>query len=258
MKWLNWKRLRGMISKDPTGVTNMADKEISPGGNAGSDFIKMLREHPELVEHIENSLKKLGENPIPKIIQLVITEGFTNDALAMGSIWLSYIGKPAIPHLVNLLGHENNNLAMFASKTLSSIEGSLPHIRNALKSKNFHTRLHAAGSLQSFGSKAVDAIPDLYELIRSEIIESGETEAGKMSQVASIAASALGKIGKPALARIRDLMENDNVNVRLSAICATIEVGKPALPILLERRGKEKNQFVFAALEHTIRTIEGE
>jgi len=66
----------------------------------------------------------------------------------------------------------------------------------------------------------------------------------------------LGKMGEFALPMLRELLNNDNVNIRLVAVSALLRTGKSAMPLLIEARSKEKDQLVFTALQVTIRRIQ--
>lgn len=225
------------------------------GENVSRKFLEKAKGHPELVDFIENRLKQFGDHPTPKIIQWILTDGLTGEAQTVGSILLSYIGEPTIPHLIELLGHDNDRLAMFAAKTLSAIEGSLPYVKKALKSDDPKTRLHAAGALQGFGYEAIEAIPDLCDLITFEIIDHGNIEPKTIPEAAGIAAGALGRLGEAALPMVRELLNTDDANIRLVAVSALLRIGKPALPLLIEAQSKEKDQLVFRALQDTINNI---
>lgn len=237
----------------PASDENKRANGSLPPGASGSvvGLLRSRKTHPELLGFIEDSLKVFGDNPVPKIIQQTLAEGLHAEAQAMASIWLSYIGEPAIPYLIKLLGDHNYGLAVFAAKVLADIEGSLPYVIRALKSEDPNTRLHAAGSLQSFGPEVVKAVPDLCEFIKSEIVDSG----GKIPEAAGIAAGTLGRIGKAALPMVVDLLKNDIANVRIVAASAMLRIGKPALPKLIEARSKEKDKNVFVVLQLTIDKI---
>jgi HEAT repeat protein len=209
-----------------------------------------------LIKRIEDGINKFGDNPVPKIIQQLLKEGLTAEAQTMGSIWLSYIGEPAIPHLITLLGHDNNTLAMFAAKTLAVVEGSLPHLKKALMSDDPKIRIHAAGSLQFFGANGKELIPDLCNLIKREVGDQAETIPRRITEAAGNAAGALGRMGEAALTMVGSLLESDNPNIRFVAVSALLRIGKPALPLLIEARAREKDQLVFVALQNTINKIE--
>ena len=63
-------------------------------------------------------------------------------------------------------------------------------------------------------------------------------------------------MGDSALPMAGELLNSDNVNVRLAAVSALLRVGESALPMLIEARSIEKNQFVLTALQDTIRRID--
>jgi hypothetical protein len=243
------------FSKGPGRALLNSVKDL-PLSDITSELMEEMKKNPEIVRFFEDSFKELGDDPAAKIIRKLAAEGSNRDAQIMAGIMLSYIGEPAIPHLTKLLGDDNHTLAMFAAKTLPMIEGSLPHMKKALQSENPRMRLNAAGSLQFFGPKAVQLIPDLCELIAQEIIEAADTGAEKISEVASIAAGSLGKLGEMALPMLGELLKNDNVNIRLVALSAMLSIGKPALPLLFESKAKEKDKLVLTALEDVIERIE--
>ena len=220
------------------------------------DFLKNVKKHPEVEDIIKNSIKDFGADPVPKIIQQTISEGVSRESQIMSSMLLSYIGEPAIPSLVECLGGNNDNLAMFAAKTLANIEGSIPILIKSLKNENPKTRYHAAGAFQFCGKKAIEAIPDLCELIKFEIYESGTTDPAKIPDAAENAAGALGKMDDAAIPCLRDLLKENNANIRLCAVSALLRIGKPALNLLNESKEKENDKLVLTALEDTINRIE--
>lgn len=245
-----------LIPINVKGKVRMGAGQHISAGNVGSEFLEEMKKHPELVGIIEDGLKKFGDDPLPKIIQELVAGGLTVEAQTGSAILLSQIGEPAIPHLIKLLGHDNYTLAAFAAKTLAMIEGSLPYVIKALKSEDPNTRLHAAGSLQYIGSENIQVIPDICEFIKSEIINSGETELEKIPESVGIATAALGKMGKAAFPIVSDLLSNNNIMIRIAAVLALERIGRSALPLLIEARSKEKDQLVFTALQDTIRRIE--
>ena len=250
-----WTLVETSDRSDKSDWVSLIAGSKAPEGSPLSNFMAAMKTEPKLTEFVEKTLQEFGDDPIPKIIEWMVAQGLTEDAQAMGAICMAYIGIPAIPALVDLLGNDEYKLGMVAAKTLAGIEGSLPALREALKSENAKVRLHAAGALQFSGPKAVEAAPDLGALIEKEIADGGEVETGKVSKVADIATSALGKIGEAALPVIGDLLKSDNANVRIAAVCASLPCGKSALPLLVEARAKEKDPLVFVGLQNTIAKI---
>ena len=211
--------------------------------------------NPELDKFIGESLEKLGDNPIPVIIEQLVAEGITVDGQTWSAILLGYIGEPAIPYMIELLGGENYNLAEFAAKTLAGIEGTLHYVISALKSDDSKTRLHAAGSLQFFGPEASQAIPDLCDLIKREILESEDSKEDEFPMAAGVASGALGRIGAAAIPATNCLLRNDNPKIRIVAVSAMLRIGKPALPLLREAHACEKDPRVSAALKVAINDV---
>lgn len=221
-----------------------------------NELIEKIKEYSEAEEFIKAGIKNFGDNPVPKIIQQVVSEGFNAETQTMCCIWLCYIGEPAIPHLIACLGDSNYKLAAFAAKTLADMKESLPYLIKALKSENPNTRLHSAGALQFYGPKAVEAIPELCELIKFEINKSGEVDPRNIPEAANNAAGALGKMGEAALNMISQLLKENNVNIRLCAVAALSRIGKPAIDLLRAVETEEKDKLILLAIQNTINRIE--
>jgi len=252
MKWL--KRIFHKASSRETEKAKKAFGKFPPE-NFSRAFMQEMHKHPEIVQFIEDSLREFGDNPVPKIIKNLVADGCREEAMVMGSIWLSYIGEAAIPQLIPLLGNDNYRLAMFAAKTLSGIEGSLSHIRKAMKSENPAIRLHAVGALQFFGPEAVEVMPDLSDFIKSEIIKSGKQETGNIPEAAGIAAGALGKIGETAIPVAADLLGSNNANIRLAGVAVLSRIGKSGISLLQEALKKERDQLLVKAIQGTINSL---
>lgn len=229
--------------------------EAAPKGNAGREFAERVKKHPELANELESALKKVGDDPVPRIIHRVIAGGQSLEEKTMASLLIIHVGEPAIPHLIDLLGHEDPAMGQFAACTLAGIEGSLTHVKRALNSQNPRVRLHAAGSLQYFGIEARQLIPELRDFIKREIADGGKADSDEMPEAAGLAASALGRIGDLALPMFGELLKDDNVNVRLAAVSGLWRMGRPALPLLIEARSREKDPLVFTGLQKTIDAI---
>lgn len=113
------------------------------------------------------------------------------------------MGKKAVPHLVELLGHSRTTVRSRAARVLVKIgEDAVPGLIKALQSPKRKVRYTAADTLGDLEVKAAPAIPGLIALLDKSYRE--RREAGE----------ALKKIGSPALAPLKKAMAGGNSKVK--------------------------------------------
>lgn len=128
----------------------------------------------------------------------------------------------AVPALIRALADEHSTVAEEAQRSLRRIgpQATLPQLTRALRSRDEAIRFQAVEVLRDFGPTAVAAAPDLRHLLRD-----------RKSGVRAITVRALGRIAGPAAAP--DLMrslDDRNSFVRSAAAASLGAMGKSAAP----------------------------
>lgn len=157
--------------------------------NTSRALFEGMRRHPEIMKVLAGSTRTLDPD---EIVRSVMTSPSADSRMAAASIYLMHIGVSAIPHVTPLLGAHDARLGRFAANTLAGIPESLPEVIHLLDNDNSAVRLNAAGCLQSFGRDAVPAVGALCRLIKREAVDVGEAEQSGGTEIAGVAAGALG------------------------------------------------------------------
>lgn len=122
---------------------------------------------------------------------------FADDRRRMAFRRLAEIGEPAVPTLVDLLGHGRSSVRADAFGTLAALgpraAGAVPALLRMLEQGDPARRYTAAALLGAIGPSAVPAVPRLEQLLRDDDVS--------VREAAARALAAMGAAGAGALAR---------------------------------------------------------
>lgn len=183
-----------------------------PSEAAVPDLAKLLDNQPDAVSlEAVTSLAKIGPAAVDPLIQALSSSQPRIRLLAMRA--LGDIGpeaEAALPHLAEMLGDEDRNVANEAIRTLADLGPQASDVLfSAIKSDRLETRIGAAKSLVALGRDAEPATKDLLELMK--------TDSPQATQAAS---QTLAAIGTPAVEPLTALLNYPESRVQFAAISA--------------------------------------
>jgi HEAT repeat protein len=136
----------------------------------------------------------------------------------------------ATSRLTEMLKDEDSSVRQAAASALGRIgpkaRKSVPALTRLLKDKDPRIRASAAQALRGIGPRAADAVPAIRALVKD-----------RETQVRASAAGALARISPGAEATVptlNKLLSDRDANVRDAAAHALGEVGRPAVPVLID------------------------
>jgi HEAT repeat protein len=142
------------------------------------------------------------------------------------------INKPAIPSLISALEGKRNNVREAAAETLGRIKdpASTEPLVQLLKDDDLGVRMAAGNALAKIGKSAVPSL--IMALTDSR------------NDVKKIAAETLGKIKDiESIGPLIQLLKDDDSGIRLTAERSLQELGKPAVPFLIEALENDNNNI---------------
>jgi HEAT repeat protein len=183
-----------------------------PAESAVPDLSKLLDNQPDAVSlEAVASLAKIGPSAVDPLIQALSSSQPRVRLLAMRA--LGDIGpeaEAALPHLAEMLGDADRNVANEAIRTLADLGPQASDVLfSAIKSDRLETRIGAAKSLAALGRDAEPAMKDLLELMK--------TDSPQATQAAS---QTLAAIGTPAVEPLKALLNYPESRVQFAAISA--------------------------------------
>lgn len=196
-----------------------------------NNALNAIDNNTELKNSMEDMIKVSGQDTIPEIIKSLKSNLRDSQIFSMFPLVCGYVGIQSIPHLINLLGDDDNTLVKTAMQILSGIDGSLPYLIKSLKIDNRKIKINAIKTIQLLGTKGSPAIPELCEIFMGESDGSLAYEAG----------TALGKMGESSLPAFSELVNYKSATVRSNAVSQIQRCGNSALPILEKAKIKEND-----------------
>ena len=221
-------------------------------GKRLSSWLRDLRDPSALVQHrAQNALRHMGTNSVPVLREMLhardsplrtnIVSLLQRQTLfklsfaparerrvraALACAILGPMASPAVPDLLEFSTGDNfcSNLAESALGCLG--ETAVPPLCTVLMdtNSNYTLRRVAVGALASIGPPARAAIPALTNSLKDNF-----------SEIRANAAHALGRIEFPSpevVAALMELLDDQDLKVRICAEMAVTGFGKPVMPIL--------------------------
>jgi HEAT repeats len=142
---------------------------------------------------------------------------------------LGPVSAPAIPELIELLGHEDSSVVNTASENLFSIgTNAIPQLITALADGNPQRRSWAAGTLGRYKSLAKAALPSLLKCLKDNDYQTRNNAAGAVVEIGADASVAV-----PALVEALKREKYNSYNRVFSALKNYGTNAQAAVPFLI-------------------------
>jgi len=146
---------------------------------------------------------------------------------------------PAVPSLIKALSDSNADVRWHAARAISAIgpeaSEAVPELTELLEDPDAHVRAHAASALGMFGQASKSAVPQLAKAV---------TDADPTVRREAVQALRAIRPGPDVILPILTrLLGDSDPSVVLRAIDAISEVGKPAVPALIQAVDNPRMRF---------------
>jgi HEAT repeat protein len=250
--FLVWLLAEGEREERPGAIQELANRDPLPAEAAElltaaledqEDRYYVPRAAEEALAHLGPKVGRAAEAFVKYVLKVKNTEA--EDSLVR-------FGAAAVPYLIEALKDpekENRRIAVYLLWMMGPPAAeAVPALIRALKDTDDSVRENALFALGSMGSRAKAAVPLL----------AGAIYTAPANQYRGILAT-LGRIGPPALSRLLEAMETDDLDVRVEALEALHEMGPAALGAVprLERALEDEEPEARLAAARALLRIEG-
>lgn len=204
---------------------------------------------------------KVGPSAIDDLLPLLAVAPTYRRKPAIAA--LAAMEEPAIPRLVELLGDENENIAVAASIALRRIgHETVPALTAAVETGSDQAARHAADALSDLHRAGKPAVPALLAFAaddaHSDVARWAAVRA-IMSLDPAVGQQAEGiRVAVPALVHHMESVDPETQNHVVQVLGEIGPSARDALPVLRARFESERNNTYRGAAEKAIRAIEGE
>jgi serine/threonine protein kinase/HEAT repeat protein len=174
-----------------------------------------------------------GKGSVPILIELLKDSRVeTRRAGAALLAKLGPDGKEAAPALAAALRDPDRQIRRSVLDALGQLgadaKPAVPALRDVLRDQDKTLQQSAIDVLAQLGPAAKEAVPDLIDLLEAPLLREA-------------AVTALGKIGKPAVAALKNALGSSSVGIRVGACMALGEIGPDAKEALLVLSGLQRD-----------------
>ncbi len=217
---------------------------------AAFEVVAQVGNHPNLLDALPMLISGLesGEEVICR---------FAAEAL----LHLKADAADAIEALADLLDHDDSELRRAVARVIAVIGPPVVEILDklieALSDSDEVVRGEAAFAIRNIGSDAEEAVTPLIELL---LDEEEFVHEGKVVEVRSAAAEALGKIGSGAVSALLDVLREERPEIRFVVIRTLARIGSLPHEAIkdLEDALQDPDENVQAAARQALKRIKSE